>query len=89
MPRLAILTTEQKQFLDQLIRKVETGADWAEIARLEAEMLDEPCSPLEPQAKDWARLGPALGVFFRIVLLPSSIHRRLQVAASRAKESPA
>jgi hypothetical protein len=25
MPRLAILTTEQKQFLDQLIRKAETG----------------------------------------------------------------
>jgi len=39
MPRLATLTTEQKRFLDELIRKAQTGEDWAEVARLEAELL--------------------------------------------------
>jgi hypothetical protein len=41
MPRLATLTTEEKQFLDERIRKAETAEDWAEVARVEAEMLNE------------------------------------------------
>jgi hypothetical protein len=40
MPRPTTLTEEQQAELDELIRRAETGEDWAEICRREAGLLD-------------------------------------------------